>query len=120
METRSITVRRERPSTLPTLRAARCGGSTARRGKSGGRRRSPATRLAGGGVVVATRDGDVCKLDLGSGSPQGETVIAGTKVDANLTGDGSNMVYVSPTSAILYVVDASGPLSGAETYPLPQ
>ena len=76
--------------------------------------------LAGGELMVATRNGDVFKLDLASGAPQGETVIAGTKVDANLTGDGSNMVYVSPTSAILYVVDASGPLSGAETYPLPQ
>src|SRR5205823_11389356 len=49
--------------------------------------------LAGGGLLVATRNGDVLKLDLDGGRPQGETVIAGTEIEADLTADGSNMVY---------------------------
>jgi outer membrane protein assembly factor BamB len=75
--------------------------------------------IAGGGLLVATRAGSVYKLSLDDGQPQGSPVVAGTQIDANLTADSGNMVYVSPTQAVLYVVNAAGPLESPASYPLP-
>lgn len=74
--------------------------------------------VAGDGLMVAARNGDVYKLDLGSGEPQGSPVVAGTTVYANLTADDASMVYVVPTSATLYVINAARNLE-TSVYSLP-
>jgi outer membrane protein assembly factor BamB len=74
--------------------------------------------LAGDGLVVAARSGEVFKLDLASGTAQSGPIEAGDRVYADLTTDGSS-VFVKPTSATLYVMDAAGGLA-AETFPLPE
>jgi outer membrane protein assembly factor BamB len=77
--------------------------------------------IAGGGLVVAARNGKVFKLDLATGQ-QSEGVpptIAGTKILADLTTNGQSTIYVLPMSAVLYVIDASTEFS-AVSVPLPQ
>ncbi len=76
--------------------------------------------IAGGGLVVADRNGNVYKLGLDDGQSQG-SVVVGTRVDANLTADSANVVYVSPTEAELAIIDASGsgPLPAPEVIGLP-
>jgi outer membrane protein assembly factor BamB len=76
--------------------------------------------LAGGGLIVAARNGNVYKLDLSSGqADEGSPVTAGTKILADLTTNDANTVYVVPTSATLYVLDASAQLAVGYV-PLPQ
>ena len=77
--------------------------------------------IAAGGLVVAARDGNVYKLDLNDGHKSaGSPVLAGTSVLANLTVSGDTMVLISPTSATLYVLNASGDIGAPASFPLPQ
>jgi len=73
--------------------------------------------IAGDGLVVAGRNGEVFKLDLATGAAQSGPIEAGTKVYADLTTDGAS-VFVKPTSATLYVMDAAGGLA-SQSFPLP-
>lgn len=78
--------------------------------------------IAGGGLFVAARNGRVYKLDLLSGQPVdgGSPVQLGVTVLADLAVDGDKTVYVVPTSATLYVLDAAGALSAPGSFPLPR
>ena len=78
--------------------------------------------VAGGGLIVAAKSGRVYKLDLLSGQPVdgGAPVELGVKVLANLTSDGDNTVYIVPSSATLYVLDAAGALAAPGSVPLPR
>jgi outer membrane protein assembly factor BamB len=78
--------------------------------------------VAGGGLIVAAKSGRVYKLDLLSGQPAdgGAPVELGVSVLANLTSDGDKTVYVVPSSATLYVLDATGVLGAPGSFPLPQ
>jgi outer membrane protein assembly factor BamB len=74
--------------------------------------------IVGGSLVVSTRRGEIYKLDLASGQQQGDVVLLGTDVLANLTLDGASTVYIVPTSAQLLVLDASGDLKQPGSYQL--
>ena len=78
--------------------------------------------IAGGGLVVAAKNGRVYKLDLASGRPVDDAapVILGTTVLANLATDGDKTVYIVPSGAGLYVLDATGALGAPGSFPLPQ
>lgn len=76
--------------------------------------------IAGGGLVVANRAGQVYKIDLATGQADGSPATAGTRIYANLTSDGAGLIYVSPTSATLVVLDASNGLTTSGTFLLPQ
>lgn len=78
--------------------------------------------IAGGGLFVAAKSGRVYKLDLATGQPVdgGTPVELGVTVLANLASDGDKTVYVVPTSAVLYVLNAAGALSAPGSFPLPQ
>ena len=76
--------------------------------------------IAGGGLIVAASNGQVFKLDPQTGQlAEGGPVVAGTKILADLTTDGNATVYVLPTSATLFVIDASAQLA-VGSVPLPQ
>jgi len=76
--------------------------------------------LAGGGLIVAARNGTVYKLDLANGqAAEGSPVTAGTKILADLAAGSANTVYVVPTSATLYVLEAVAQLA-VSSVPLPQ
>jgi len=78
--------------------------------------------IAGGGLVVVSKNGRIFKLDLASGLP----VEGAPPVDllqsvlANLATDGGNTVYIVPSGGSLYVLDATGPLGAPGSFPLPQ
>lgn len=78
--------------------------------------------IAGGGLFVAAKSGRLYKLDLQSGQPVdgGAPVELGVKVLANLSSDGDKTVYVVPSSAALYVLNAAGALVAPGSFPLPQ
>jgi outer membrane protein assembly factor BamB len=78
--------------------------------------------IAGGGLFVAAKSGRIYKLDLATGQPAdgGSPVELGVTVLANLSTDGDKSVYVVPTSAVMYVLNAAGALSAPGSFPLPQ
>ena len=81
-------------------------------------RSSPA--VAGGGLVVANKAGDVFKIDLAAGTQVGSAFNAGSIIYANLTADSQARVYVSPQAAQLYVLDATSELKQVSLYGLNQ
>ncbi len=81
-------------------------------------RSSPA--IAGGGLIVANKAGQVYKLDLSSGESMGSPYNAGSTIYANLTARSPATVYVSPQSPQLVVLDASGNLKVDSSYGLAQ
>ncbi len=78
--------------------------------------------VAGRGLVVAAKNGSVYKLDLESGRSVDDTaaVVLGSNVLANMATDGDKIVYIVPSGAGLYVLDASGALAAPGSIPLPQ
>jgi outer membrane protein assembly factor BamB len=80
--------------------------------------------IAGGGLVVAARNGHIFKLDLASGtsSDGGTMVLGGVEVLADLVNKpGGDGVYVVPSIATLFEVDASGTLGALPgSTPLPK
>jgi outer membrane protein assembly factor BamB len=81
-------------------------------------RSSPA--VAGGGLVVANKAGDVYKIDLAAGTQVGSAFNAGSTIYANLTADNQAHVYVSPQAAQLFVLDATDNLKQVLLYGLNQ
>jgi outer membrane protein assembly factor BamB len=79
--------------------------------------------IAGGGLLVAGRNGHIFKLDLASGTSDdgGTLVLPGVEVLADLvkTATGES-VYVVPSTATLYEIDATGKLGTPGSTPLPQ
>lgn len=78
--------------------------------------------IVGGGLFVAAKSGRVFKLDLATGQPiEGNVpVLLPSSVLANLASDGDKTVYIVPSSATLYVLDAVGALGAPGSFPLPQ
>ncbi len=78
--------------------------------------------VAGGGLFVAAKGGQVYKLDLATGRPidGGIDLVLPSSVLANLASDGDKTVYVAPTSATLYVLNAAGALAAPGSFPLPK
>ena len=78
--------------------------------------------VAGGGLVVAAKNGNIYKLDLVTGRSVDDAtpVILGSSVLANMATDGDKTVYIVPSGAGVYVLDASGALSAPGSIPLPQ
>jgi outer membrane protein assembly factor BamB len=76
--------------------------------------------FAGGGLLVASRDGDVYKLDVQTGQPiDGSPGVTDQTVEADLTSDQKDRVYVVPRSATLFIVDAAGTVA-VTSFALPQ
>ncbi|MBF6601005.1 MAG: PQQ-like beta-propeller repeat protein [Dehalococcoidia bacterium] len=76
--------------------------------------------MVGGGLIVANKAGKVYKLEPATGRPVGSAYNAGSTIYANLTGMPPDTVYVSPQSPTLIVLNASGNLTLASSYPLAQ
>ena len=76
--------------------------------------------IAGGGLIVANKAGQVYKLDLSSGQSMGTPYDAGSTIYANLTTQSPATVYVSPQSPQLVVLNASGNLKVDSSYGLAQ
>ena len=79
--------------------------------------------IAGDGLFVAAKSGRIYKLDLATGRPieGGIDVRLPSSVLANLATDGDKKtVYVVPSGAVLYVLNAAGALAAPGSYLLPQ
>lgn len=75
--------------------------------------------LVNGSLIVAARDGKVYKIDPATGAADGAPIQAATKINSDLTADGST-VYINPDNAVLLTLNAgSGPLTAPGSYPLP-
>jgi outer membrane protein assembly factor BamB len=74
--------------------------------------------IAGGGLFVAAKSGRIYKLDLTTGQPVegGIDVLLPSSVLANLATDGDKTVYVVPSAAVLYVLNAAGALAAPGSY----
>lgn len=75
--------------------------------------------IAHDALIVAARNGTVSKFALADGMPQGGTIELGLPIEADLTRDDAQNVYMIPRSPSLFVIEAEGDLA-TSTYPLPR
>lgn len=75
--------------------------------------------ISGDALIVGARNGRVHKLTLEDGSPTGQPLQIGTRLESDLVAGDNNTVYAVPRQARLYVIDASPDSLAAEFFDLP-
>jgi outer membrane protein assembly factor BamB len=75
--------------------------------------------VSGDALIVGARDGRVHRLALDDGTPTGQPLQIGTRLESDLVAGADDTVYVVPRQSRLYVIDASLDSLAADFYELP-